>query len=524
MKQSMFSKGLLILGVAIFSISAVGCSSKKKAASSNSNEFSVLRPDYSDLRPKSKDLWMWTEYEKMSGMKVDWEEVTDISEKKNLILSRKELPDVLYQTIWSNDELTKYGKQGLFIPLEDMIPEHAPNLQKVMDENPVIRKALTSPDGHIYSLPYLCLDPMGGGRTFRLYINQKWLDNLGLEKPTTTAELQSVLKDFVTKDPNGNGKADEKGWYMPSGEIGNSFEKIIMASYGLGTGGRKAISNFLYLDDNGELQLTISDEKMKETWKYLKGLYDQGLITNQVFAGADYDKWVADAASDQVGLYSWVSKDYIGNTVMDNYTPINVLAGPNGDMQLVTDPPVMGTSSFIITKDASNPEKLLEWVDYFYSPEGTQFGFLGKEGVTFNDVDGKKVYTEDILDYPKGPQLGAFQKIDNVYAGFFPYLEPSQAEKDISYGLEPEVYFDVNDSVMPKEMLPDFTATIDEANQLSTSVTDIQNFVEQSRVKFITGKWDLDKDWDNYVKQLKKMGSDKLLEIRRDQYKRYKDA
>lgn len=35
-----------------------------------------------------------------------------------------------YQTGWSNDEIVKYGQQGLFIPLEDLIAEHAPNLQK----------------------------------------------------------------------------------------------------------------------------------------------------------------------------------------------------------------------------------------------------------------------------------------------------------------------------------------------------------------------------------------------------------
>ena len=51
-----------------------------------------MRNDFTDVRPKSEDLWMWQEYEKKSGVKVQWEEVKEFGEKKNLILSGK-LPD-----------------------------------------------------------------------------------------------------------------------------------------------------------------------------------------------------------------------------------------------------------------------------------------------------------------------------------------------------------------------------------------------------------------------------------------------
>ena len=44
---------------------------------------------------------------------------------------------------------------------------------------------------------------------YRMYINQKWLDNLGLDMPTTTDELRDVLQAFREKDPNGNGQTDE---------------------------------------------------------------------------------------------------------------------------------------------------------------------------------------------------------------------------------------------------------------------------------------------------------------------------
>ena len=44
------------------------------------------------------------------------------------------------------------------IPLEKYIDEgYAPNLKKIFDEHPDIRKSFTTPDGHMYALPNIDL-------------------------------------------------------------------------------------------------------------------------------------------------------------------------------------------------------------------------------------------------------------------------------------------------------------------------------------------------------------------------------
>ncbi len=86
---------------------------------------------------------------------------------------------------------------------------------------------------------------------------------------------------------------------------------------------------------------------------------------------------------------------------------------------------------------------------------------------------------------------------------------------------EPAVYDDVKEEYMPEYMLPTFMATEAEAAELSTIVTDISTHVEQSRVKFITGEWNFEKDWTNYVQQLDCIGAQRLLEIRRQQFERF---
>ncbi|HCE13235.1 MAG TPA: ABC transporter substrate-binding protein, partial [Enterococcus sp.] len=158
----------------------------------------------------------------------------------------------------------------------------------------------------------------------------------------------------------------------------------------------------------------------------------------------------------------------------------------------------------------------------FYSPEGQIFAYLGEEGVTYElDEEGRMVYVEEILTYQNGPQLGAFQWVDNVYGGYFPYAELDQEIRDVAFGKEPVIYEDVKEEYMPKYMLPHFMATEEEAAEMSTISTDISTFVEQSRVKFVTGEWDLAQDWDNYVAQLDRVGAQRLLEIRRQQFDRF---
>ena len=459
----------------------------------------------------------------MSGIKVNWEELTDIREKKNVILTRGDLPDAFYQVGWSNGELLKYGQQGLFLPLEDLIQEHAPNLQKFLDENEEVRKGLISADGHIYATPYL--DPYPeGNRTIRLWMNKKWLDQLGLEVPKTTVELEEVLTAFITKDPNGNGQNDEQGWYMPSSYFSWTFEHMLMGSYGIGNGGRKALNNYIYVDDNDEIQLTITADEYKEILKYENRLYKSGAINKQAFSGVDYDKWTADAAKDTVGAWHWADPDYIGQSVNDDFTAVNVLAGPDGDMVSLTDSPVAGSSALVVTKNAKDPGAILKWVDYFYSEEGRIFGYLGKEGVTYNIEDGKMVYIDEILNYKDGPQLGAFQYVDNVYGGYFPYMELSTEVRAAAAKKVAPVYEDLTEQTLPSVMLPDLPATIEEANESSSIMADIGNYIGQMRVEFVTGTKDIDQEWDNYIAQLSKMGSEQYLKIKQTQYKRYKES
>ena len=107
-------------------------------------------------------------------------------------------------------------------------------------------------------------------------------------------------------------------------------------------------------------------------------------------------------------------------------------------------------------------------------------------------VDGKPKYKDEILNYKGGVRLGAFQYVDNVYGAYYPYVEPDDDLRMAARGttVADEIKADPAelDQLAPQELWPDFVPTDEEANQTSAILTDINKYIEEMRVKFVTGK------------------------------------
>src|SRR5690606_18722060 len=65
------------------------------------------------------------------------------------LASATDLPDIVRVP---GGDPTQYGQSGLLIPLEDLIDQHAPNIKTVFENDPEVKKLMTSGDGHIYGL------------------------------------------------------------------------------------------------------------------------------------------------------------------------------------------------------------------------------------------------------------------------------------------------------------------------------------------------------------------------------------
>ena len=65
-------------------------------------------------------------------------------------------------------------------------------------------------------------------------------------------------------------------------------------------------------------------------------------------------------------------------------------------------PPAKGIFGFVITNKTNIRVETIKWIDYFYGEEGINFATFGLEGETYDMVDGKPKYKDEILNYKGG--------------------------------------------------------------------------------------------------------------------------
>ena len=221
MKRKNLKKGMsLVLTASMAAGLLAGCGSGSGESSSTASGGEDV-PTYRIATVRWTDTWptdflesgVMKELEEKHGINIEWEIYynSDWSEQKSLLLASGDLPDAFLGSICLNTSDMTQNK-SLFLDLTDLInEENMPNLTSIFESDPEMKAVCTDRDGKIYSLPKkLGLRPEACGNS--LYINKEWLDNLGLEIPTTYEELETVLEAFVTEDADGDGD--------PTNEIG----------------------------------------------------------------------------------------------------------------------------------------------------------------------------------------------------------------------------------------------------------------------------------------------------------------
>ena len=207
-------------------------------------------------------MGMWDYYQDLTNVHLDFTDVLaaeGYDEKKSLMWASNEYPDVFVRAFLSNTEIVKYGSMGILAPLEDLIEKYAPNLQKLIDEDPAILTRITAPDGHIYALP--AVFTVTAARTDKFWINQSWLDQVGLDIPKTVDELEEVLRAFKGVDFNGNGEDDEY-------PMGASDAQALIRKFAGVWGYQYQFETFLEVKDD-IVSTYLTDDGFKEMLQWL---------------------------------------------------------------------------------------------------------------------------------------------------------------------------------------------------------------------------------------------------------------
>lgn len=450
-----------------------------------------------------------------AGIKVTWDTIlnSDWSDKKAVLLAGGDLPDAFLGSIcFSAAEIA--SNQSTFIALDKYIDENMPNFKAIMEKDPTMKALATSSDGHIYGLP--SKKPCRPTVANQMFINQKWLDNLGLSMPQTYEEFYKVLKAFKDQDANGNGDPNDE---IPYGQGYADSTMFFLMPFGMTVG---ADNTYLMSVKDGEPAYLPTLDTYKEGIKWMNKAFNDGLIDPELFT---QDTSMRDAklmnTEALIGAAPGWTADATFGPNAAQYAPLPALQGPDGQRYISSDPEHWNYSrnEFLITSNCKDPAALLRWMDQFYTDDASIQTFYGSFGVGVQKDGG----TYSLLPPTNGQSADTFAWVNSLRDFGPKYVEEGFNSKvklpaDSGDGLKLEL--DKNLSQYARPAYPNVSYTNDQLNDLSTLYVDINTYVTTMQAKWVT-EGGVDKEWGTYLDTLKKMGFDKFMQIQNDAFKAY---
>ena len=468
-------------------------------------------------------------YEEMTNVHVEWEIVPggNMVEKVNLLVAGGELPDVIWPGSFPKELELMYGQQGVFIRLNELIDSLTLDIKKSLAQFPTAKEAVVTPTGAIYSLPmiqdgfHIRLD---GSLGALIWMNSTWLKQLGLAVPQTTEGLYSVLRAFKDKDPNGNGKADEIPF---TGESGIRAVYTFMTSFTPTYAAGQYAG--LYLDDQGRVRAAVTSPEFKAGLSYLARLFKEGLIDRNIFTMTmDLMKQITESPQGIIlgsAVTGFNASFNMGGSNHRNYDPIPPVKGPGGARWVMYTPYFNPSGAMMITSKMKHPDVAMRYVDWFYSPDGIRTSRFGPKDLAWRDAKpGEKAYTGQPAEWA---QMGAATQVVSNLAWLqhghpqnLGIVHTTQLGNDDMYAtgtpaLLTRVYrfYLVGEPYLYKNVIPPMYLTSDKVKEVAQIKTDIDSYLNESIVRFVTGNANIDADWDAYVKQITTIGLPRLVEI-----------
>jgi len=183
------------------------------------------------------------------------------TEKLQVMAASQDLPDVWQ--VWTPLDLT-FAREGVNIPLDDFIAK-SKNVKRI----PGRHFLPFTVDGKVYGIPF-----NGGGGTVT-YIRKDWLDNLGMDVPTTLNDFIEVAKAFTFEDPDQNGKDDTVGYSSIASGVSPYYWPTLLQG---------AVPDFTL--KNGKWIDGFAEPDMKEAIKRIQAGYDEGWIDPEIFTNS----------------------------------------------------------------------------------------------------------------------------------------------------------------------------------------------------------------------------------------------
>ncbi len=421
---------------------------------------------------------------------------TGYAEKFAITLASGDMPDILYCEIIDSK---KYGPEGAFLPLNDLLDSVGPNIVNGIKERKAV-KEITADDGKIYVIPKF----KESIKPHSYMLRMDWMNKLQLEIPSTLDEYYNVLKAFKDADLGGDGRT------IPLAVQGLGMLRAVFNTFGTEDG---------FVAKDGQIYYGPATPEMEDAVTYINKLYQDNLIERD-FMVISRKQWEERVSTGLAGSITTSATQSDVFTELLSYDfpdaimmPIEPIKAPDGN-RYSRGISWLGAGNIAISSKSKYAELIVRQFDYVYSDEGRLLTSYGIEGDTFTYINGEPEFTEKMFELggERFTQYAIFGRrvpvnpISNAdLKRFKDTLAGEGIRCNVPYMMEP---------------VPQLGFSSEELNELKNIETDVNDKKDAYLLKFITGDEPLS-NWSKYIEELKVAGLDRMVEIYNEAYSRF---
>ncbi len=251
-------------------------------------EIELLTKNYGVTPPKDDPIKAWLEEKFNVTITFTTVLADDLENILSTRFSSGDVPDLFM--LPSADYGIALGEQGLLVDAREMYP-YMPQTCKFVTNAMIQWSSLD--DG---TIPFITRYATQDGDIWGLAIRQDWLDNLGMDMPSTLDELKEYAHAVTYNDPDGNGQDDT--WFMTGAGGGTSFGMLSAFQPFFGNPSEHV--------ENGELASPMLDGTHQGWIGFLHDLYEDGCLAPDWFT-IDWETAKSYTLNDKIGMVNYPS-------------------------------------------------------------------------------------------------------------------------------------------------------------------------------------------------------------------------
>jgi ABC-type glycerol-3-phosphate transport system substrate-binding protein len=346
-----------------------------------------------------------------TGMRLSKPDI-DPNQMMGIMISGGELPDVMM--IERDSVLLQLVELDLLLPLDEFLP--GSNYAELLSTSTINMSRI---NGQVYGLlNWATNEPTGNGGWM---VNRDIYEQLGSPPLNTTDQLKDYL--ILVRDSN----ITVDGMPVVPMQFGHSNA---IWDIGLASFGAQHVEGVS--DINGELKLYMTNPDAEEGFVWLNSLWNENLINSDHFVETS-EQIMEKLAMGRFAVYA--GHDVTAD-VSTQVRPVFLENNPGNEFLVIPPPAAAGVNQasiwnsrwsslgwniVVITRNAQDPQRIFELLDFINSQEGQVLTYYGPQGALWNELDAQGfpylIRTPEELSAEESNEVGAnirWNKVGNT--------------------------------------------------------------------------------------------------------------